>query len=72
MVEKVPTLTARHPVPVLAKGETGRLWSYVRRPAVRRARSAGSRLPLFARRADEHPERHLASYAGLMQADACQ
>jgi transposase len=59
-------------VPVLAKGKTrtGRLWVYVRddRPF------AGSDPPaavFYSRdRGGEHPERHLASYVGLMQADA--
>jgi transposase len=60
-------------VPVLAKGKTvtGRLWTYVRddRPF------AGPHPPaaVFAysrNRAGEHPARHLASYAGILQADA--
>jgi len=60
-------------VPVLAKGKTrtGRLWTYVRddRPF------GGSDPPaaVFFYSADreaKHPERHLASYVGLMQADA--
>jgi transposase len=60
-------------VPVLAKGKTriGRLWTYVRddRPF------AGPEPPAAAffysrDRGGEHPEQHLAGYAGLMQADA--
>ena len=60
-------------VPVLAKGKTrtGRLWTYVRddRPF------AGPDPPaagfFYSRdRGGEHPEQHLASYVGLMQADA--
>jgi hypothetical protein len=60
-------------VPVLAKGKTrtGRLWTYVRddRPF------AGPDPPaagfFYSRdRGGEHPEQHLANYAGLMQADA--
>jgi transposase len=60
-------------VPVLAKGKTrtGRLWAYVRddRPF------AGPDPPAAAffyspDRGGEHPEQHLTSYAGLMQADA--
>jgi transposase len=60
-------------VPVLAKGKTrtGRLWTYVRddRPF------AGADPPAAAYfyspdRGGAHPEGHLASYAGLMQADA--
>jgi transposase len=60
-------------VPVLAKGKTrtGRLWAYVRDD-----RPFGGPDPPAAAffyspdRGGEHPERHLASYAGLMQADA--
>jgi transposase len=61
------------PVPVLAKGKTrtGRLWVYVRddRPF------AGGDPPAAAYfysadRGGAHPERHLAGYAGAMQADA--
>lgn len=61
------------PVPVLAKVKTrtGRLWTYVRddRPF------AGSDPPaavfFFSRdRSGAHPQAHLASYVGLMQADA--
>jgi transposase len=60
-------------VPVLAKGKTriGRLWTYVRddRPF------GGADPPAAAffyspDRGGKHPERHLAGYAGLMQADA--
>jgi transposase len=60
-------------VPVLAKGQTriGRLWIYVRddRPF------AGPDPPAAVffyspDRTAKHPERHLATYAGLMQADA--
>jgi transposase len=60
-------------VPVLAKGKTrtGRLWTYVRDD-----RPFGGRAPPAAvffyspDRGGEHPEQHLAGYAGLMQADA--
>ena len=60
-------------VPVLAKGKTrsGRLWTYVRDD-----RPFGGLDPPAAAffyspdRGGEHPERHLASYTGLMQADA--
>jgi transposase len=60
-------------VPVLAKGKTriGRLWTYVRDD-----RPFGGLDPPAAAffyspdRTGGHPERHLASYAGLMQADA--
>ena len=60
-------------VPVLAKDKTviGRLWTYVRddRPF------AGPDPPAAAffysrNRAGEHPGRHLAGYAGILQADA--
>jgi transposase len=60
-------------VPVLAKGKTriGRLWTYVRddRPFGGRDPPAAVFFYLPDRTA-KHPEQHLASYAGLMQADA--
>ncbi len=60
-------------VPVLAKGKTitGRLWTYVRDD-----RPFGGPEPPAAvffyspDRGGEHPRRHLASYAGILQADA--
>jgi transposase len=60
-------------VPVLAKGKTrtGRLWTYVRDD-----RPFGGPAPLAAiffysrDRSGEHPCRHLAGYAGILQADA--
>ena len=60
-------------VPVLAKSRTsiGRLWTYVRDD-----RPFGGPEPLAAvffysrDRGGEHPRRHLASYAGILQADA--
>ena len=60
-------------VPVLAKGRTttGRLWAYVRDD-----RPFGGPAPPAAvfhyspDRRGEHPQRHLASYAGILQADA--
>lgn len=63
------------PVPVLAPGQgqtkTGRLWTYVRdgRPAADTAAPA----VYFAYSPDrkgEHPQQHLASYTGVLQADA--
>jgi transposase len=61
------------PVPVLAKGKiiTGRVWVYVRddRPFGGRAPPAG--VFFYSRdRAGDHPEHHLAGYAGILQADA--
>jgi transposase len=60
-------------VPVLAKGKTrtGRLWTYVRddRPFCGRAPPAAMFF-YSPDRGGEHPEQHLATYAGLMQADA--
>jgi transposase len=60
-------------VPVLAKRKTrtGRLWTYVRddRPFAG-PRSAGGGFFYSRDRGGEHPEQHLVSYAGLMQADA--
>jgi transposase len=60
-------------VPVLAKTKTrtGRLWTYVRDD-----RPFGGRAPpvavffYSADRAGVHPERHLAGYTGILQADA--
>lgn len=60
-------------VPVLAKGKTrtGRLWTYVRDD-----RPFGGRDPPAAvffyspDRSAKHPGQHLATYAGMMQADA--
>ena len=60
-------------VPVLAKVKTitGRLWTYVRddRPFGSPAAPAAA-LFYSPDRGGEHPEQHLANYAGLMQADA--
>lgn len=63
------------PVPVLAPGEgktkTGRLWPYVRDD-----RPAGDASPpavwfaYSANRRGEHPQTHLQSFAGILQADA--
>jgi transposase len=60
-------------VPVLAKGKTrtGRLWTYVRDD-----RPFGGAAPAAAiyyyspDRSGVHPERHLAGYSGILQADA--
>jgi transposase len=60
-------------VQVLAKGKTrtGRLWTYVRDDRPFGGRDPPAAIFSYSRdRAGEHPERHLASYAGLMQADA--
>lgn len=53
-------------VPVLAAGktDTGRIWTYVRgRCPVRRA-------AIHSSRGGEHPQSHLATYSGILQADA--
>src|SRR6516162_797752 len=60
-------------VPVLAKGKTvtGRVWAYVRddRPFAGPAPPAA--IFFYSRNRDgEHPTRHLAGYAGVLQADA--
>ena len=62
-------------VPVLAKGKTitGRLWAYVRddRPFGQGQTGPPAALFHYSRdRRGEHPERHLAGYAGILQADA--
>jgi transposase len=60
-------------VPVLAKGKTrtGRVWTYVRddRPFAGHAPPAAAFF-YSADRSGKHPEAHLASYTGPMQADA--
>jgi transposase len=61
------------PVPLLAKGKTikARLWVYVRDDAPFGGRDPPAAVYFFSRdRAGEHPERHLASYGGILQADA--
>jgi transposase len=60
-------------VPVLAKGKTvtGRVWTYVRddRPFAGPAPPAA--MFFYSRNRDgEHPRKHLAGYAGILQADA--
>lgn len=60
-------------VPVLAKGKTrtGRLWTYVRDDRPFAGPDPPAAAFFYSRdRGGEHPERHLAGYTGLMQADA--
>ncbi len=60
-------------VPVLATGKckTGRLWAYVRDDKPFGGEAAPAALFHYSpNREGEHPEAHLASYSGLMQADA--
>ena len=60
-------------VPVLAKGKTvtGRLWTYVRDDAPFGGPDPPAALFHYSRdRSGEHPERHLAGYAGILQSDA--
>ena len=60
-------------VPVLAKNQcvTGRLWTYVRDDAPFGGELAPAALYYYSpTRGAEHPEKHLANYSGLMQADA--
>jgi transposase len=60
-------------VPVLAKGKTrtGRLWTYVRDDQPFGGPDPPAAAFFYSRdRGGEHPEQHLVSYAGLMQADA--
>ena len=60
-------------VPVLAKGKTdiGRCWVYVRDDAPFGGTAPPAAMFYYSRdRKGEHPQRHLASYAGLFQADA--
>ena len=60
-------------VPVLAKGRTatGRLWAYLRDDAPFGGTDPPAALFHYSRdRSGEHPERHLAGYGGILQADA--
>jgi hypothetical protein len=60
-------------VPVLAKHQkrTGRLWTYVRDDRSFAGHAPPAALFFCSRdRMAEHPERHLSSYAGILQADA--
>ncbi len=60
-------------VPVLAKGRTrtGRLWTYVRDDQPFGGHDPPAAAFFYSRdRGGEHPQLHLASYTGLMQADA--
>jgi transposase len=60
-------------VPVLAKGKTdiGRCWVYVRDDRPFGGAAPPAAMFYYSRdRAGEHPEAHLAGYAGILQADA--
>jgi hypothetical protein len=60
-------------VPVLAPGKTvtGRLWTYVRDDRPFAGPDPPAAVFFYSRnRAGEHPARHLADYAGILQADA--
>jgi transposase len=60
-------------VPVLAKGktDTGRCWVYVRDDRPFGGRGPPAAMFYYSRdRKGEHPQRHLAGYGGLFQADA--
>jgi transposase len=60
-------------VPVLAKGQTriGRLWTYVRDDRPFGGRDPPAAIFFYSPdRTAKHPEQHLATYVGLMQADA--
>ena len=60
-------------VPVLAKVKcrTGRLWTYVRDDQSFGGAAAPAAVFFYSPdRGGEHPERHLAGYAGILQADA--
>jgi transposase len=61
------------PVPLLATGKTiqARLWTYVRDDRPFGGRDPPAAVFRFSRdRSGEHPERHLARYTGILQADA--
>ena len=60
-------------VPVLAKGKTvtGRVWTYVRDDRPFGGPAPPAALFFYSRdRGGEHPNQHLAGYAGILQADA--
>ena len=60
-------------VPVLAKGKTatGRLWTYVRDDQPFGRPEPPAAIFFYSRdRRGEHPNKHLAGYAGILQADA--
>jgi transposase len=60
-------------VPVLARGKTatGRLWTYVRDDGPFGGPEPPAAIFYYSRdRRGEHPNKHLASYAGILQADA--
>jgi len=60
-------------VPVLAKGktDTARTWVYVRDDRPFGGRAPPAAVFYYSRdRGGEHPQRHLKSYAGILQADA--
>lgn len=60
-------------VPILAKGktDTGRIWTYVRDDRPFGGQSPPAALYYASRnRRQEHPERHLRSFAGILQVDA--
>jgi transposase len=60
-------------VPVLAKGKTitGRLWTYVRDDRPFGGPDPPAAVYAYSRnREGEHPRRHLADFAGILQADA--
>jgi len=60
-------------VPILAKGKTvtGRIWTYVRDDSPFGGTAPPAALYYASRdRRQEHPERHLRDFAGILQADA--
>ena len=60
-------------VPVLAKGktDTGRCWVYVRDARPFAGPASPAAMFYYSRdRSGEHPQAHLAGYAGIFQADA--
>jgi transposase len=60
-------------VPVLAKGKTvtGRCWTYVRDDRPFGGRAPPAAVFFYSRdRSGEHPRQHLASWSGILQADA--
>ena len=64
-------MTRTVPVWPRHKTRTGRLWTYVRDDKPFGGPAPPAAVFFYSRdRAGEHPERHLAGYAGILQADA--
>ena len=69
--ERVPGDETTVPVLARLKTRTGRLWTYVRDDRPFGGKAAPAAVFFYSPdRGSEHPERHLAPYKGILQADA--